>query len=228
LLAAAWKIAPALACGNTVVFKPAETTPLTALFLAQVGADAGLPPGVLNIVTGDAATGAALADHPDVDALSFTGSTDVGKALRRATAGSGKRLSLELGGKSALLLFEDAPLDQALESIVTAVYLNAGQLCSAGSRLLVQESIAAEVVERLRATATRSIRTPISARSTRAGNASASRASSPAAAKKGRSTSRPRGRRPSEVTGFPPRFSRTYNPRIASPGRRSAARCFRS
>jgi aldehyde dehydrogenase (NAD+) len=150
LLAAAWKIAPALACGNTVVFKPAETTPLTALFLAQVGADAGLPPGVLNIVTGDAATGAALADHPDVDALSFTGSTDVGKALRRATAGSGKRLSLELGGKSALLLFEDAPLDQALESIVTAVYLNAGQLCSAGSRLLVQESIAAEVVERLR------------------------------------------------------------------------------
>ena len=150
LLAAAWKIAPALACGNTVVLVPSETTPLTALLLAEVGADAGLPPGVLNVVTGDAATATALAEHPGVERLSFTGTTEAGKALRRRVAGSAKRLSLALGGNSALLLFDDAPLDQALESVMTAAYFNAGRMYWGGSRLLVAESIAGEVCERLR------------------------------------------------------------------------------
>jgi aldehyde dehydrogenase (NAD+) len=151
LLIAAWKIAPALACGNTVVLKPAETTPLTALLLAQVCAEAELPPGVVNVVTGDGRTGAALVEHPDVDKLSFTGSTEVGKSIRRAVAGTPKRLSLELGGKSAIVVYDDAPLDQAIEGIVSAIYFNQGHVCCAGSRLLVQESIAEEVIERLRA-----------------------------------------------------------------------------
>ncbi len=151
LLIAAWKIAPALACGNTIVLKPAETTPLSALLLAQVCAEAELPPGVVNVVTGDGQTGAALVDHPDVDKLTFTGSTEVGKAIRRSTAGTTKRISLELGGKSAFIVFDDAPLDQTIEGIVSAIYFNAGHVCCAGSRLLVQESIAEEVVSRLRA-----------------------------------------------------------------------------
>jgi len=151
LLIAAWKIAPALACGNTIVLKPAETTPLTALLLAQVCAEAELPPGVVNIITGDGRTGEALVEHPDVDKISFTGSTEVGKGIRRATAGTAKRLSLELGGKSAFIVFDDAPLDQTIEGIVSAIYFNQGHVCCAGSRLLVQESVAAEVVERLRA-----------------------------------------------------------------------------
>ena len=150
LLVAAWKIAPALACGNTIVLKPAETTPLTALLLADLCADAELPPGVVNIVTGDAATGAALVDHPDVEGIAFTGSTDTGKAIRRATAGTRKRLTLELGGKSAFVIFDDAPLDAAIEGIVAANYFNAGHVASAGSRLFVQESVADEVVARLR------------------------------------------------------------------------------
>jgi aldehyde dehydrogenase (NAD+) len=151
LLIAAWKIAPALACGNTVVLKPAETTPLTALLLAQVCEEAELPPGVLNVVTGDGLTGEALVDHPDVDKIAFTGSTAVGKTIARAVAGTPKRLSLELGGKSAIVVFEDVPLDQTIEGIVSAIYFNAGHVCCAGSRLLVQESIAQEIVERLRA-----------------------------------------------------------------------------
>ncbi len=150
LLIAAWKLAPALACGNTVVLKPAETTPLTALLLAEICAEAELPPGVVNVVTGDATTGAALVDHPDVDKITFTGSTDVGKAIRRATAGSHKRLTLELGGKSAFIIFDDAPLDQAIDGIVAAIYFNAGHVCSAGSRLFVQENVAEEIVARLR------------------------------------------------------------------------------
>jgi aldehyde dehydrogenase (NAD+) len=150
LLIAAWKIAPALACGNTIVLKPAETTPLTALLLAQVCEEAELPPGVVNIVTGDGATGAALVDHPDVDKLTFTGSTEVGKAIARGVAGTSKRLTLELGGKSAFVVFEDVPLDQTIEGIVKAIYFNQGHVCCAGSRLLVQESIAQELVERLR------------------------------------------------------------------------------
>ena len=149
LLVAAWKLAPALACGNTLVLKPAQTTPLSALLLAEICAEAELPPGVVNVVTGDATAGAALVDHPDVDILSFTGSTETGKAIRRATAGSGKRLALELGGKSAFLIFDDAPLDQAIEGIVAAIYVNAGHLRSAGSRLFVQESVASTIVERL-------------------------------------------------------------------------------
>jgi aldehyde dehydrogenase (NAD+) len=151
LLIAAWKIAPALACGNTVVLKPAETTPLSALLLAQVCLEAELPPGVVNVVTGDGRTGAALVDHPDVDKLTFTGSTEVGKAIRRATAGTTKRLSLELGGKSAFIVFDDAPLDQVVEGIVSAIYFNQGHVCCAGSRLLVQENVASEIVDRLRA-----------------------------------------------------------------------------
>jgi len=140
MLMAAWKLAPALATGNTVVLKPAETTPLTALLLAEVIREAELPPGVVNIVTGAGATGAALVDA-DVDKIAFTGSTEVGKAIRRATAGSGKRLTLELGGKAANIVFEDAPLDQAVEGVVNGIFFNQGHVCCAGSRLLVQEPV---------------------------------------------------------------------------------------
>ncbi len=150
LLMAAWKLAPALACGNTVVLKPAETTPLTALRLAEVIRDADLPPGVVNIVTGAGDTGAALVAHPRVRKIAFTGSTEVGRAIRRETAGSGKRLTLELGGKAANIVFEDAPIEAAIEGIIRGIYFNQGHVCCAGSRLLVQESIAADVVRRLR------------------------------------------------------------------------------
>lgn len=151
LLLAAWKIAPALACGNTVVLKPAPDSPLSALVLAGLCAEADLPPGVLNIVTGDDATGIALGDHDDIDALAFAGSTPTGKALRRATAGSSKRLGLELGGKSTIVVYDDAPLDQVVEGIVSAAFFNAGHVGSAGSRVLVQESVAEELIARLRA-----------------------------------------------------------------------------
>ena len=149
LLMAAWKVAPALACGNTIVLKPAETTPLTALALAQIAAEADLPPGVLNVITGDGATGAALVGHPDVDKIAFTGSTEVGKAIARSTAGSGKRLTLELGGKAAHIVFADAPMDQAIEGIVNGIYFNQGHVCCAGSRLLVEESVHEQIVVRL-------------------------------------------------------------------------------
>jgi aldehyde dehydrogenase (NAD+) len=150
LLMAAWKIAPALACGNTVVLKPAETTPLTALLLADLAREAGLPPGVLNVVTGAGPTGAALAAHPGVDKVAFTGSTEVGKSIRRALAGTGTRLTLELGGKGAHLVFDDAALDQAVEGIVDGIFFNQGHVCCAGSRLLAQEGIADDLLERLR------------------------------------------------------------------------------
>ena len=140
LLMAAWKLAPALATGNTAVLKPAETTPLTALLLAQIMQEAELPPGVVNIVTGAGETGAALVDSP-VDKIAFTGSTAVGKAIRRATAGSGTRLTLELGGKAANIVFEDAPLDQAVEGVINGIFFNQGHVCCAGSRLLVQEPV---------------------------------------------------------------------------------------
>ena len=140
MLMAAWKLAPALAAGNTVVLKPAETTPLTALLLAQVIQEAGLPPVVVNIVTGEGETGGALVDAP-VDKIAFTGSTEVGKAIRRATAGTGKRLTLELGGKAANIVFEDAPLDQAVEGVFNGIFFNQGHVCCAGSRLLVQEPV---------------------------------------------------------------------------------------
>jgi aldehyde dehydrogenase (NAD+) len=150
LLMLAWKIAPALATGNTVVLKPAETTPLTALLFCDVLRQAELPPGVVNIVTGDGRTGAALVKHPDVDKIAFTGSTEVGKAIQRELAGTGKKLTLELGGKAANVIFDDAPLDQAVEGIVNGIYFNQGHVCCAGSRLLVQESIYEPVVEKLK------------------------------------------------------------------------------
>jgi acyl-CoA reductase-like NAD-dependent aldehyde dehydrogenase len=149
LLMAAWKIAPALAAGNTVVLKPAETTPLTALLLAQVIQEADLPPGVVNIVTGGGTTGAAVVAHKGVDKVAFTGSTAVGKQIQRELAGSGKRLTLELGGKAANIIFEDAAIDQAVEGIVNGIYFNQGHVCCAGSRLLVQESVADVLVGKL-------------------------------------------------------------------------------
>src|SRR3990172_1485738 len=150
LLMLAWKVAPALAAGCTVVLKPAEFTPLTALAFAEIAHDAGLPGGVLNIVTGDGSTGAALVDHPDVDKLAFTGSTEVGRIIRKATAGSGKKLSLELGGKSPFVVFDDADLDSVVEGVVDAIWFNQGQVCGAGARLLMQEGVAERLVEKLR------------------------------------------------------------------------------
>src|SRR2546425_942476 len=144
----AWKIAPALAAGNTVVLKPAETTPLTALLFCDVLRQAELPPGVVNIVTGDGSTGAALVDA-DVDKIAFTGSTEVGKAIQRRLAGTGKKLTLELGGKAANIIFDDAALDQAVEGIVNGIFFNQGHVCCAGSRLFIQESVADEVVSKL-------------------------------------------------------------------------------
>jgi len=150
LLMLAWKIAPALACGNTVVLKPAETTPLTALLFCDVLRQAELPAGVVNIVTGDGRTGAALVEHEGVDKIAFTGSTEVGKAIQRQLAGSGKKLTLELGGKAANIVFDDCALDQAVEGIVNGIYFNQGHVCCAGSRLFVQESICEPVVDKLK------------------------------------------------------------------------------
>jgi aldehyde dehydrogenase (NAD+) len=147
---AAWKLAPALATGNTCVLKPAETTPLTALLLAEVIAEAGLPPGTVNIITGDGSTGAALVGHPGVNKVAFTGSTEVGKQIQQAVAGTGKRLTLELGGKAANVVFDDAPIDQAVEGIVNGIFFNQGHVCCAGSRLLLQESVADAVTDRLK------------------------------------------------------------------------------
>jgi aldehyde dehydrogenase (NAD+) len=149
LLMLAWKIAPALAAGNTVVLKPAETTPLTALLFAEVCRQADLPPGVVNIITGDGETGRLLVEHPGVNKVAFTGSTEVGKAIARSVAGSGKGLTLELGGKAANIVYDDAPIDEAIEGIVNGIFFNQGHVCCAGSRLLVQESIADDVVARL-------------------------------------------------------------------------------
>jgi len=150
LLMAAWKIAPALACGNTVVLKPAETTPLTAMLLAEIIHESGLPAGVVNIVTGYGDTGAAIVNHPDINKIAFTGSTNVGKIIQKAVAGTGKKLTLELGGKSANIVFEDAPIDQAVEGIVNGIFFNQGHVCCAGSRLFVQESVADEVIQKLK------------------------------------------------------------------------------
>ncbi len=150
LLMLSWKIAPALAAGNTVVLKPAETTPLTALLFCDVLRQAELPPGVVNIVTGDGRAGAELVKHPEVDKVAFTGSTEVGKEIMRAAAGSRKKLTLELGGKAANIIFDDAPLDQAVEGIINGIYFNQGHVCCAGSRLFVQESVFEEVVAKLK------------------------------------------------------------------------------
>ncbi|GCD43438.1 aldehyde dehydrogenase family protein [Streptomyces paromomycinus] len=150
LLMLAWKIAPALACGNTVVLKPAETTPLSALFFADICRQAGLPKGVVNILTGDGSTGAELVAHPDVNKVAFTGSTEVGKAIARTVAGTDKKLTLELGGKAANIVFDDAPIDQAVEGIVNGIFFNQGHVCCAGSRLLVQESVQDELLAALK------------------------------------------------------------------------------
>jgi aldehyde dehydrogenase (NAD+) len=150
LLMLAWKIAPALACGNTVVLKPAETTPLTALLFAEICQQADLPAGVVNIVTGAGATGQALVAHEDVDKVAFTGSTEVGKSIARAVAGTRKKVTLELGGKGANIVFDDAPLDEAVEGVVNGIFFNQGHVCCAGARLLVQESVADDVLDRLK------------------------------------------------------------------------------
>ena len=150
LLMLAWKLAPALATGNTVVLKPAETTSITALKFASILQDAGLPPGVVNIVTGAGETGAAVVNHPLAAKIAFTGSTEVGKSIQRALAGPGKRLTLELGGKAANIVFEDAPIDQAVEGIINGIFFNQGHVCCAGSRLLVQESIAGQILSKLK------------------------------------------------------------------------------
>jgi aldehyde dehydrogenase (NAD+) len=150
LLMAAWKIAPALATGNTVVLKPAETTSLTALLLAEIIQECDLPPGVVNIITGAGATGAAIVNHPDINKIAFTGSTDVGKIIQRAIAGTNKKATLELGGKAANIIFDDAPIDQAVEGIINGIFFNQGHVCCAGSRLYVQESVFKEVVRKLK------------------------------------------------------------------------------
>jgi len=150
LLMLAWKIAPALAAGNTVVLKPAETTPLTALLFAQVCQQAGLPDGVVNIVTGDGITGAALVNHPDINKVAFTGSTEVGKAIARSISATKKTATLELGGKAANLVFEDAAIDEAVEGIVNGIFFNQGHVCCAGSRLIIQENVADEILEKLK------------------------------------------------------------------------------
>ncbi len=150
LLMAAWKIAPALATGNTVVLKPAETTSLTALKLAEIIQEADLPPGVVNIITGAGATGAAMVNHPDINKIAFTGSTDVGKIIQRAIAGTPKKATLELGGKAANIIFDDAPLDQAVEGIINGIFFNQGHVCCAGSRLFVQESVYKVVLQKLK------------------------------------------------------------------------------
>ena len=150
LLMAAWKIAPALACGNTVVLKPAENTSLTALKLAEIIQEADLPPGVVNIITGAGATGAAFVNHADVNKIAFTGSTQVGKIIQRAIAGTNKKATLELGGKAANIIFDDAPIDQAVEGVINGIFFNQGHVCCAGSRLYVQESVFKEVVRKLK------------------------------------------------------------------------------
>jgi aldehyde dehydrogenase (NAD+) len=150
LLMLSWKIAPALATGNTVVLKPAETTPMTALLFAQVCQQAGLPDGVVNIITGDGATGAFLVNHPDIDKIAFTGSTQVGKSIARSVAGTKKSVTLELGGKAANIVFDDAPIDETVEGIVNGIFFNQGHVCCAGSRLLVQENVSEELLEKLK------------------------------------------------------------------------------
>ncbi len=150
LLMAAWKIAPAIATGNTVVLKPAETTSLTALKLAEIIEESGLPAGVVNIITGAGETGAAIVNHADINKIAFTGSTDVGKIIQRAISGTDKKVTLELGGKAANIIFEDAPIDQAVEGVINGIYFNQGHVCCAGSRLYVQESVAKEVIRKLK------------------------------------------------------------------------------
>ena len=230
---AAWKIAPALACGNTVVLKPAETTPLTALVLAEIVAEADLPPGVVNILAGGPSIGQALVEHPGIDKVAFTGSTEVGKIIQRAVAGTGKKLTLELGGKAANIVFDDAPLDQAVEGIVNGIFFNQGQVCCAGSRLLVQESIADELIASLQRrlstlrVGSRWTRTPTSARSTQRRSSRRSASCPTPASRRARPAGHRRASFPSGATGSPRRCSPTCRRRTASPRRRSSGRCCR-
>jgi aldehyde dehydrogenase (NAD+) len=227
LLMAAWKLAPALAAGNTVVLKPAETTPLTALRLGEVLLEAELPEGVANILTGAGATGAALVGHDGVDKVAFTGSTEVGKAIQRTLAGSGKRLTLELGGKAANIVFEDAPLDQAVEGIVNGIYFNQGHGCWSRSRSPSRWSTSSSGAWRPCGSATRWTRTPTSEPST----PGPSWTRSPSWSPPGRPTAPRPGRRrascPSGASGSARRCSRTSPSRTGSPRRRSSGRCCR-
>ena len=229
----AWKIAPALACGNTVVLKPAETTPLTALLFAEICQQADLPPGVVNIVTGAGGTGQALVGHPDVDKVAFTGSTEVGKAIARTVAGTDKRVTLELGGKAANIVFDDAPLDQAVEGIVNGIFFNQGHVCCAGSRLLVQESVAEDVLHRLkRRMATLRVGDPLDKNTDVGAINSAEQlpasASCPTSARpRAPSAGRPRASCPRTATGSRRRSSPTSPRPTGSPARRSSGRCCR-
>ena len=230
----AWKIAPALAAGNTVVLKPASTTPLSALLFAEVCRQADLPPGVVNIVPGPGEIGMDLVTHPDVDKVAFTGSTEIGKRIHRALAGSDKALTLELGGKAANIVFEDAALDQAVEGIVNGIYFNQGEVCCAGSRLLVQESIADELVERLKdRLSTHPGRRPARQEHRRRRDqlARASSRRSPSSSRRARPrarscTSRP-ATCPSAASSSARRCSRTSPRATGSPARRSSGRCCR-
>jgi acyl-CoA reductase-like NAD-dependent aldehyde dehydrogenase len=233
LLMLAWKIAPALACGNTVVLKPAETTPLSALLFAEICQQADLPPGVVNIVTGAGQTGATLVGHPDVDKVAFTGSTEVGKLIARTVAGSQKKLTLELGGKAANVVFDDAPLDQAVEGIVNGIFFNQGHVCCAGSRLLVQESIADALLDRLkRRLGTLRLGDPldkntdigaINSQSSWPRSGSSPTSASPREPSAGRPFASCRLR----ATGSRRPCSPASRSRIGSPARRSSARCCR-
>ena len=227
-----WKIAPALAAGNTVVLKPAETTPLTALLFAEICQQADLPPGVVNILTGAGATGHAIVSHEDVDKVAFTGSTDVGRSIAKAVAGSRKKVTLELGGKAANIVFDDAPIDQAVEGIVNGIFFNQGHVCCAGSRLLVQESVAEDVLERLkRRMSTLRVGDPLD-KNTDVGaiNSLATAGQDPGALQ---TSARPRGRAggrrsatcPTTDSGSRRRSSPASARPTGSPARRSSARC---
>lgn len=230
LLMLAWKIAPALATGNTVVLKPAETTPLSALFFADICRQAGLPKGVVNILPGYGDAGAALVEHPDVNKVAFTGSTAVGKAIARQVAGTDKKVTLELGGKGANIVFDDAPIDQAVEGVVTGIFFNQGQVCCAGSRLLVQESIHDELLDSLkRRLSTLRLgdpwtRTRTSARSTPPSSCPVSPRSSSRARPRVPSAGPRPVNSPPPATGSPRRSSRTSPRRTPSRATRSSAR----
>ena len=233
LLMLAWKIAPALAAGNTVVLKPASTTPLSALLFADVCRQADLPAGVVNIITGPGEIGMSLVTHPGVDKVAFTGSTAVGKLIAKGIAGQGKALTLELGGKAANIVFDDAPLDQAIEGIVNGIYFNQGEVCCAGSRLLVQESIAARsstssrIAWRRCGLATRSTRTRTSGRSTAGPSSTRSPSSSRPAWPRAPSSISPPASSRSAATSSARRCSRTSPRATGSPRRRSSGRSSR-
>ena len=234
LLMLAWKIAPALAAGNTVVLKPAETTPLSALIFAEILQQADLPPGVVNIVTGAGATGAALVSHPDVDKVAFTGSTGVGRAIAKEVAGSGKKLTLELGGKAANIVFDDAPIDQAIEGIVNGIFFNQGHVCCAGSRLLVQENDPRRGRRPaqgapLDAAPGRPARQEHRHRrdQLRARSSTASARCRRSARKRAPSAGAPTASSPRTASGSRRRSSPTCRPATASPARRSSGPCCR-